>query len=324
MAFWHRVGKLAALLSIACITSLVLAQTAQAVWPGSNGKIVFWKFSGTVNNPHAQIYSMESSGLHQTNLSAAGGGADQLDVQPSVAPNGKRIAFTRVDLNTGTSQIWTMKIDGSDQTNVSNDSAFASEAGPSWSEDGSRILFVRQAAGSPPFGGFGSIWIRKANGSGAPQQLTSGPGDANPAMSPDGDMIAFSRAQADGSRHLMLMNSETTGPLTDLGPGAKPDWSPDSAQLVYGQGGFGPIIVVNVSDPTQKRQLAGFGSEAPAWSPDGTQVIFIRCAAPMQCEIALMTATGQDQRNITNDNSQGQSDQKPDWERASGAGGEKG
>jgi Tol biopolymer transport system component len=322
MGLWHR-AKLVAVLTAACTGCLVFTQTAQAVWPGENGKIVFWKFSGSMFAPQAQIYSMDSSGLNQVDLSAAGGGATQLDVQPSVSPNGKRIAFARVDPITFTSQVWTMKMNGSDQTNISKDSVVASESGPAWSEDGSRILFVRQGPGGPPFGGAGSIWIRKANGPGTPRQLTQGPFDANPAMSPDGDLIAFSRAEEDG-RHLMLMKSDGTGPLTDLGLGSKPDWSPDSSQIVYGQGGIGPIMVVNVSDPSQRHQLAGLFNEAPAWSPDGTDIVFIQCSGPMVCEIALMTATGQNPHTITSDTAQGMSDQKPDWQRDNGKGREGG
>lgn len=321
MAPWYRSPKLAAALIAAFAASLVLAQSAHAVWPGSNGKIVFWKFSGSMAAPQAQIYSMDSSGLNQVDLSAAGGGANQLDVQPSVSPNGKRIAFARVNLSTGTSQIWTMKMNGSDQTNISHDIDVASESGPSWTEDGSQILFVKQGPKNPPFGGFGSIWIRKANGTGTPHQLTAGPGDANPAMSPDGDLIAFSRAQPDGSRDLILMKSDGSG-QTDLGPGSKPDWSPDGTEIAYGQGtGAGPITVLEVADPSQTRVQPGFGNEAPAWAPDGTQIVFIHCTGMFACEIWLMSATFQNPHPITNDNPLG-SNQKPDWQRAHGGGGQ--
>ena len=141
-------------------------------------------------------------------------------------------------------------------------------------------------------------------------------------MSPDGDLIAFSRAQEDGSRHLILMKSDGTGPQTDLGPGAKPDWSPDSTHIVYGRGtGLGPIMVVDVSDPSQRQTFPGVGNEAPVWSPDGKNIVFIHCAGPMRCEIWLMTATGGNPHGITNDTAQGKSDQKPDWQRAHGKGG---
>jgi Tol biopolymer transport system component len=326
MAVSRRAATLASVLAAACTLGLVFAQSAEAVWPGDNGKIVFYRAitlpSGQIS---AQIYSMSSQGGEQTNLSAAGGGADQLDIQPSVSPNGKRIAFTRVDPTTLAGQIWTMKMDGSDQTDVSNDLASASETGPAWTEDGSSILFVRQSAGSPIFGGSGSIWIRRANGKGTPRQVTSGPVDANPAMSPDGDLIAFSRINfAEGARHLIVMKADGSGAPMDLGQGSKPDWSPDSKRLVYGQGGMGPIMVVKISDPSSKQVLAGIGNEAPVWSPDGSQIAFLQCAPPPTgvCQIALMTATGQNQHAITSDPTVGNN--KPDWQRVNGEGGQHG
>src|ERR1700737_2135604 len=125
--------------------------------------------------------------------------------------------------------------------------------------------------------------------------------DANPALSPDGDLLAFSRPVG-GTRHLIVMKADSSSAPTDLGPGAKPDWSPDSTRLVYGQGGAGPIMVVKVSDPTKKQTLAGPGNEAPVWSPDGTQIAYMNCTlfnAP--CQIALMTASGTNKHDITSD-----------------------
>ena len=324
MPLARRATKLSALLTIAFGAGLVFAQPAAAVWPGENGEIVFYKALIAPNGApiSVQIYSMTSQGRQLTDLSAAGGGADRLDIQPSVSPNGKRIAFTRVDPNTLAGQIWTMKIDGSQQTNISNDAAVASESGPAWTEDGSQVLFVRQPAGIPVFGSAGEIWVRRSNGKGTPRQLTSGFFDANPAMSPDGDLIALSRFNfQDGFRHLTVMKADGTGAPIDLGPGAKPDWSPDSKSLVYGQAGIGPIMVVNLSDPTHKRQLAGLFKEAPVWSPDGTQIVFLDCDPTTHiCQVALMTATGQNAHDITNDSIV--TSNKPDWQRIHGEGGE--
>ena len=321
MALWHRARRPAAALMAATVAFLMLVETAHAVWPGGNGKIVFWKLSFSQQPPFAQIYAMDSDGSNQTNLSAAGGGANKLDIQPSVSPNGKRIAFARLDPGSGTftTQVWTMRMDGSDQTNISNDSTTASESGPSWTRDGANILFVRRPPGVPPFEGGGSIWMRKANGQGTPLQLTEGPFDATPVMSPSLDRIAFTRGEADGP-HLMLINPDGSG-LTDLGRGAKPDWSPDGTKIVFGQGGAGPIMILDVSNPSQHQQLAGFGNEAPVWSPDGTQIVFMHCTQ-LGCDIALMTASGQNQHTITNDGGTGFIDQKPDWQRAGDVGDE--
>jgi Tol biopolymer transport system component len=352
MALSRRAAKLACILTTACTAGLVFAQSAEAVWPGGNGKIVFYKASQTPQGISAQIYSMSSQGKDQMDLSAAGGGANQLDIQPSVSPNGRRIVFTRVDPTTTAGQIWTMKMDGSDQTNISNDAGTASESGPAWTEDGSSILFVRQSAGSAVFGGSGSIWIRRANGRGTPRQLTTpqGPFDANPAMSPDGDLIAFSRINlVEQARDLIVVKADGDGALTNLGPGSKPDWSPDSTRLVYGGGGGGPITVLSLSDPSNKLVLRVPGlrsacvvarwhpsisshSAAPVDHPTGSvrresrsiptrqQIVFLQCTQTGNCQIALMTAALQNPHTITAD--QPASNNKPDWQRAHGEGGE--
>jgi Tol biopolymer transport system component len=309
--------RAAAVLTAVCAIAIVSAAPVEAVWPGANGKIVFFKvdFSNPAG-PAAQIYSMNSNGRNQRNLSAAGGGGDQVDIQPSVSPDGKRIAFARLDPQTFSAQLWTMRIDGSQQTDISNDAALASESGPAWTEDGSKILFVKQPPGGFPGEG-GSIWIRRANGKGTPRQLTPGPRDANPAMSPNGDLVAFSRPPAGGGpRHLFVMQADGDDTPRDLGQGAKPDWSPDSKRIVYGQGSTGPIMVVKVSNPSQKQTLTGPFNEAPVWSPDGKKIVYMDCTSGRSCQIAVMTATGNNQHDITHDPTM--TNQKPDWQARSG------
>lgn len=328
MARVRRTATIAAIVAVVSIAAILSAQSALAAWPGGNGKIVFFKlgFSPTAG-PMAQIYSIDSQGNGQQDLSAAGGGASQIDVQPNVSPNGKRIAFTRFDQASGSAQLWTMKMDGSDQTDISNDGATASESGPAWTEDGSRILFVKQPPGSfpgdqggGPSSAGGQIWIRRANGKGTPRQLTPGPNDANPAMSPEGDLLAFSRGMP-GGRHLMVMKADGSSAPTDLGLGSKPDWSPDGTHIVYGQGGSGPIMVVKVSDPSDKKTLTAPGNEAPVYSPDGTQIAYVHCTfsqgGPL-CQIALMSASGKGQHDITHDKLL--SNQKPSWQSVKGEG----
>jgi Tol biopolymer transport system component len=142
--------------------------------------------------------------------------------------------------------------------------------------------------------------VRNADGSGTPSQVTNGQHDANPAMSSDGARIAFSRPAA-GTRHLFVMNANGSG-LTDLGPGAKPDWSPDNTRLVYGQGGEGPIMVVNVA--TKVSQVLRNDGEAPVWSPDGTEIAFLHCPDPdSACQIGVMSADGTQVRDLTNEQS---------------------
>jgi TolB protein len=133
-------------------------------------------------------------------------------------------------------------------------------------------------------------------------------------MSNDGTRIAFSRpvGNPNPQRHLFIMNADGSGIPTDLGPGAKPDWSPDDSHIAYGQGGSGPIMIVNVANPSDKQTLGTFGQEAPVWSPDGKQLAFVDCATADGCQIATMNTDGSDVRDLTNNT--GSSDQKVDWQ----------
>src|SRR5580765_7618997 len=102
----------------------VLGGSAGAAFSGTDGKLVFYKSSldgGEGPPSFLQIFSMNRPGNGQKNLSAKGGGAGQLDIQPSVSPNGQQIAFARFDPHTGSAQLWTMTFEGLKQTNVSND-----------------------------------------------------------------------------------------------------------------------------------------------------------------------------------------------------------
>jgi len=316
--------KLARVVVVAAVVGAGLATlggTADAAFSGTDGKLVFFKVSsdgGDGPPSFVQIFSMNRPGNGQKNLSAKGGGGSQVDIQPSVSPDGKMIAFTRLDQDTGSPQLWTMTFEGLKQTNVSNDAASFSESGPAWSADGSKLLFVKQAPGSFPGdqGGGpatagGEIWMRNADGSGTPQQVTTGAHDANPVMSSDGTRIAFSRP-AGGARHIFVMNATGVGAPVDLGVGSKPDWSPDGTPLVYGQGGTGPIMVVNVANPADKQTLNPSG-EAPVWSPDGTEIAFIDCAPPdFLCQVAVMNADGSNAHDLTNDTTL--SNNKVDWQ----------
>src|SRR6202171_246850 len=79
MAPFRRTVLGAQLLIIASAFGIVFAQTAQAAWPGANGRIVFLKEDFATMA--AQIYSMKSDGADEVNLSAAGG-TSVSDLQP--------------------------------------------------------------------------------------------------------------------------------------------------------------------------------------------------------------------------------------------------
>lgn len=298
---------------------LVTPSTALAAFPGANGKIAYVHQIGMTSSA---IYSASSSGASPKNLSSPSNpSARTADFQPAWAPKGKQIAFVRADTTNCSGQIWTMNPDGTDQRDLSNDPTSFSEINPAYGPDGS-IVFVRAPKGtfdicnqSPV--NQGNIWVRKPNG--ALKQLTSDGLDSSPVFSPDGSLIAFTRNSATPGSPPQIMITFANGSQSakSLGPGVKPNWSPDGTKIVFAAPGNpggptgGAVTVIN-SDGTHRQTLNTTGT-APVWSPDGLQIAFLLPTGQMSSAIAVMNANGTNPHPITTPGS-GNSDVKPDWQ----------
>ena len=105
----------------------------------------------------------------------------------------------------------------------------------------SKIVFTRHGA-PPQLRAFSGLHAINADGSNQ-TQLTHGYMDSNPAWSPDGTQVAFSRVTPGrwdewGTRQLFRMRADGPGvvALTRQRSGAgsiNPTWSPDAAQIVF-------------------------------------------------------------------------------------------
>ena len=151
------------------------------------------------------------------------------------------------------------------------------------------ILFATEEFGVPP-----QLSVVSPDGSGRRRLTTDGQEYGLPAISPDGQRIAFTRFTPEVNGFtIFVMNADGTGqtPVIHRSPyfDGEPVWSPDGNQLAFSSwkdGPFGPyprIFVVNI-DGTGLRQLspdvddnfeyaADFGV---SWSPDGTRIVFTR------------------------------------------------
>ncbi len=82
----------------------------------------------------------------------------------------------------------------------------------------------------------GGLWAVPLDESGPPRRLTKGHRDTAPAISPDGRLVAFLRAEKKGKPQIHILELGGADPVavTDapLGAGA-PRWSPDSRQIAY-------------------------------------------------------------------------------------------
>jgi PKD repeat protein len=123
----------------------------------------------------------------------------------------------------------------------------------------------------------GRIHLVNADGTGV-VQISEGPNDAEPAWSPDGLRIAFSRSGGDDPG-IYVMDADGSDPIRRTTSGQSPAWSPDGVSLAFKctepQDGLCRVEVAGVADPVfvwppTPEPLTMF----PAWSPDGSRISF--------------------------------------------------
>lgn len=127
-----------------------------------------------------------------------------------------------------------------------------------------------------------------------------------PALSPDGRSLAFlsNRGRDHTITDLMLMDM-TTGKVRKLVDEVdyRVTWSPDSAMLVYvrrpdSSPRFYDIHTYDIATGTERRISKNLRARDPAFSPDGSSIVFVRNAQG-QNQLGVMNADGSDIRYLT-------------------------
>jgi len=208
-----------------------------------------------------------------------------------------------------TVDIFVVGAGGCSPKQLTNDSR--SNYSPAWSPDGTKVAFISSSAGSS---GTGDIYVMNFDGS--DQTLLKASPDvfmgccADPAWSPDGSRIAFSRVATDEIvvYEIFVMDADGTNTtrLTHALAGAQePAWSPDGTKIAFTAnselGGSREIYLMNAdgSNPIPLTNTPGEDS-SPAWSPDGTRIAFASSTSDLtESEIHIMNADGSGRIEVT-------------------------
>jgi TolB protein len=152
-----------------------------------------------------------------------------------------------LDPDQSTAAIFSANADGTNMRQLTYPRHGEQDGNADWSPDGSKILFADVAAN-----GTSDVWVMNADGTGL-KQLTSCTGVCNGAQeakwSPDGSKILYDVAD---------------NPI-------RPDGNATSVDLwIMHADGSHPVQITHTPLPTS------IADNAPAWSPDGKQIIFAR------------------------------------------------
>lgn len=288
------------------------------------GAIVF-----TVNRSgFSEIWVMDSDGRNRTKLTASA--QAETDAEGSTTPawssDGAFIAYSSsgeaVEENQRNIEIYVMRADGSEPRRLTNDRVF--DAMPAWSPDGKRIAFTHiPALGDEDADGV--LIVIGPDGRGR-SQLTHHPDtaevvfDLHPRWSPDGSLVAFTRATVtlEGKPRVAIhaIAATGTGERLLIEDAAEPAWSPDGSRIVFtstrDRNGKTCFEECSPNGEIYEAQADGTGvhrltrsqaqDQTPTWTSDGEHIAFVSDRsnrADHEYEIYVMSSDGSGLRRLT-------------------------
>ena len=195
--------------------------------------------------------------------------------EPSMSPDGTKIAFVVYDNGRKSSQIYTAKADGSNRKQLTKGQYY--NWTPRWSPDGKQVVFETtrnaNADNNVTNGGYRDIYVMDSDGQNQ-ANLTMNSYGHHPSWSLDGKFIAYMAhrsvfvMRADGSNKHNVSQGKTRD--------SEPVWSPDSQWVAFTRTAGNPPaegamdIWIMKSDGTEQHPVTfnknNFTSYSPNWS----------------------------------------------------------
>ena len=215
------------------------------------------------------------------------------------SPDGSRLAYAAQ--RQGLTRLGVVNADGTGATTLARD-VNEDFATPSWSPDGRRLAFVRGEADRS------RLAVVDADGGGLRtlRRITLDHDEGGAARwSPDGSRIAYVDARG-GRFNVFTIRPDGTG-VRRVGRtscGLDPAWSPDAAKLacigLARRDGKLRVALNIVGRDGRIRRSVAYGGRlaAPAWSPDGTRLTYLRLRSS-GASLRVIDADGRNHRLLT-------------------------
>src|SRR5438445_146682 len=240
--------------------------TASGVFSASNSGVLAYQEGGS-----SPISRLTWYDRHGKVLGTVGPPDDYED--PRLSPDGRQIAVTRRDPDTGISNIWLYDVTSNAPTRFSYFPTF--DHIPSWSPDGKRIVFDSNRNGAA------DIYVKAFGGE--ETVLFQSPAIEQPTdWSPDGSRIIFQTYDLATRWDLWMFSlaDHRAAPLLREPANEKEgQLSPDGKWIVYtsDEAGRPDVYVSRFPSMTGRWQISstGGGGSQPRWRHDGREIFFL-------------------------------------------------
>jgi TolB protein len=255
-----------------------------------------------------EIWGMDYDGENQHQLTQL----HTIALTPRWSPDASRIAFTCYAQPGSTGVLTAQICVYSTLTShlVSWPRFKGTNSSPSWSPDGSQLMFMSSMLGNP------ELFITDASGQ-RPKRLTFSNGaNTSPSWNPKtGQQVAFVSDRG-GIPQLYTMNSDGSSQakvdLPDMGYVIDPAWSPNGQLLAFSwrrpNGNYDLYVMEIVTRQLVELTRDVGRNERPSWAPDGRHLVFESTRTGTR-QIWSMLADGTQARQLTK---QGQNE-SPNW-----------